>query len=107
MKIWMTAIVLLLVAGLAGVAEAAKKDKGVKGQITAIDGAKVTVSTGGKKNPMTVDVTTDANTVVTRDGKDAKVADLKVGDYVTVTPDTGTATSITASTTKPEKKPKA
>jgi hypothetical protein len=107
MKIWMTALVLLLMVGLTGVAEAAKKEKAVKGQISAIDGAKITVTTGGKKNPATVDVTTDDKTMVTRDGKDAKVADLKVGDYVSITPDTGTAEKITASTTKPEKKPKA
>ena len=107
MKIWTSAIVLLLIAGLAGVSEAAK-EKHLKGQISAIDGAKITITSGGKKNPKTVEITTDDKTTVSRDEKDAKVADLKVGDYVMVSPLTGTATHIEASTTKPEKKkPKA
>lgn len=106
MKIWTTAIVFLLIAGMAGVAEAAK-EKALKGKISAVDGMKITVTSGGKKNPQTVDVTCDDKTTVTLDGKDAKVADLKSGYYVSITPATGTATSITATTTKPEKKPKA
>ena len=106
MKLCMTALVLLLVASMATVSEAAK-DKPLKGQISAIDGMKITVSSGKKSSPTTTDVTCDEKTTVTRDGKDAKVTDLKTGDYVTITPATGTATSIVATTTKPEKKPKA
>lgn len=109
MKIWTTAIVLLLIAGFAGVSEAAKekgKEKPLKGQISAIDGAKITVTSGGKKNPKTVEITTDDKTTVTLDDKEAKVADLKVGNYVLITPASGVATQIKATTTKPEKKPK-
>ena len=111
MKIWMTAIVLLLVAGIAGAAETKtetkKEGKGLRGQISKIDGMTLTVTSGGKKNPKTTEVTVDDKTAVTRDGKDAIVTDLAVGDYVMISPADGTAKTIKASTTKPEKKPKA
>jgi hypothetical protein len=110
MKIWMTAIVLLLAAGIAGAAETKtetkKEGKGLRGQISKIDGMTLTVTSGGKKNPKTTEVVMDDKTTVTRDGKDAKATELVVGDYVMVTPASGTATSIKASSTKPERKPK-
>lgn len=107
MKLWTNLVALILIVGLAGVAEA-KKDKGsdLKGQITAVDGMKLTITSGKKKKAQMVDVTCDDKTAVTRDGQPAKVADLKSGDYVSVMPAIGTPTTITATTTAPEKKAK-
>ncbi|MBI5723685.1 MAG: hypothetical protein HZA50_06995 [Planctomycetes bacterium] len=51
-----------------------------------------------------VKVATDDKTVVTLDQKEAKVADLKEGYFVRVTPAEGTATKIEASTKGPEHK---
>lgn len=108
-------LVNLLVAGLilcvAGAviaqdAPSTRPARGIGGQITKIDGATLTIKTmarGGAEGKE-VTVTTDDKTTVTIDKKDAKVADLKVDMYVRVTPATGTATKITASTTKPERR---
>ena len=49
-------------------------------------------------------VTEYLRTSVTVDGKEAKIEEVKAGYYVTITPAEGKATSITATTTKPEKK---
>ena len=109
MKIWMSAIVALLVCGLVGVAQAEKPAKGtrpIRGQVVsvAVDRTNVVVMTVGKKGGE-VTVTTDKETKVTIDGADATLADLKKDMWVIVKPGTGLATSIKASTTKPEKKP--
>jgi len=64
------------------------------GAICKIDGAKISVKSA--KDKAVVEVATDDQTSVTLDGKAAKVADLKVGMNVTVTPATGTATNIVA-----------
>ena len=73
------------------------------GQIVKVDGAGVTVKpTMSRDANAVVVVATDANTTVTIDKTVSKVADLKADLYVTVTPRTGTATKIEATTKKPE-----
>ena len=110
MKSWMVTIVALLVMSLVGVVEAKKPTEGkpVKGQIVSVaaDGTSVVVKTAGKKSTE-ITVSTDAKTQVTIDGTDAKLSDLKKDEYVVITPALGTAEKITATTKKPEKKPKA
>jgi hypothetical protein len=117
MKLWLSVIVAVLAIGLAGVSEAAKGNKGagkggagkgdhgLKGVIQSVsaDGS-VVLTAGHKKNPTEVTVTTDVHTQVTIDGKEAKLSDLKPGLYALVTPATGTAKEIKASTEKPKKK---
>jgi len=114
MKVWMSAIVAMLVCGLVSVAQAkkpadgTKPDKPVKGKIVSVaaDGTNVVVMTSGKKaNEVTV--TTDDKTKVTIDGADAKLSDLKKDQWVEISPGIGLATSIKATTKKPEKKPAA
>jgi hypothetical protein len=70
----------------------------LKGTVVKVEEAKVTVKVGDKE----VVVVTDSKTVVTLDGKDAKVADLKAGLRVSVTPVEGVATTIKARTPKAE-----
>ncbi len=76
----------------------------LRGQITKVDGAKITVKVQGRgpnAEAKEVEVATDEKTVVTLDEKEAKVADLKADMYVTVTPAEGTATKIVATTKAP------
>lgn len=131
MNKWTTVLALAAVLAFAGVAEAAKankpankttankatkakSDKPLHGQISGISADKdkgvtsITVSTGTKKKAdQTVTITADAGTTVTIDGQSGKLADLKSGEYVTVSPATGKATTIAASTTGKTKANKA
>ena len=95
MKLMSKLMIVLAIAGIAMVAQAkdkaAKGDPVLKGTVSKVDGANVTVTTAKKGD---VVVATDDKTVVTVDGKDAKVADLKADMKVVVTPATGTATKI-------------
>lgn len=119
MKFWTKLLVPVLALSLVGVAEAkdaaAKGAKGAKkgkkdtvaGKILSVSGATVTVSTGGKKaGAKEVSITTDDKTAITIDGTASKVADLKPGEKVVVSPATGTATEIKATSAK-AKAPKA
>lgn len=106
------AVLMALVATLcmAGIAQAkdpaAKKEKKeakaemVQGTVSSVDAngnVKVTPKTKKGEAPATdLSVATDASTVVTIDGKPGKVADLTPGMHVKVTPKTGTATKIDA-----------
>lgn len=97
MKVWTLLAALVFLSGLTGVAEAKKKDAPPATpalQITALEGMKLTI-TGG------MEVTCDDKTTITRDGQTVKIANLKVGDYVAVSPTIGTPTSVTATTTAP------
>jgi len=119
-------LVFVAVMSFAGVAEAAKAnkpgnkttankakaDKPLRGQITGISSVEgvtsIFVSTGGKKKAgQTVTITADNSTTVTIDGQSGKLADLKSGEYVTVSPAAGKATTIAASTTGTSKANKA
>ena len=72
--------------------------KALKGAVVKVDGDKLTIKAKDKETV----VATDANTKVTIDGKDAKLADLKEGQMVTVTPAEGTATTIVVAAAKPK-----
>lgn len=104
MKVGIWLLALALCIGFTGTAHAAKEKKGkaLRGKITKVEDGKITVKHGSDE----VTVSTDDKTSVTLDGKDAKVADLKEGLFVAVTPAEGTATSITATTKRPEHKKK-
>lgn len=87
-----------------------KAGKGLKGQVVSVadDGKSIVISTGKKADAKQQTVELDAQVSVTVDGAPAAdgVKALKSGMYVMVSPAEGKATSITASTTKPEKKAK-
>jgi hypothetical protein len=98
-KIVVLMLAACLVTGLTVMAADEKPaDSPLKGKVVKVDGTNVVVSTevGGEKKEVTV--ATDDKTVVTVDGKDAKLADLKADMDVTITPATGTATKIEATT---------
>lgn len=88
--------------------KAAKADKPLKGKVVSVgagDGGevKIVVHAGGsKKNAQDVTVTTNADTVVTLDGKTIKADELQPGERVTVTPAAGIATKIDATKKEPK-----
>ena len=86
-----------LLAGQVFGVEAAKLPT-LAGVVVKVEEAKVTVKAGEQE----VVVVTDAKTAVTVDGKEAKVADLKAGQKVVVTPVEGIATKIKAHTPRVE-----
>jgi len=86
----------LLAGQVMGADEA--KPTTLAGTVVKVEEAKVTVKAGEQE----VVVVTDDKTVVTVDGKEANVADLKAGQEVVVTPAEGTATKIEATTPKVE-----
>jgi hypothetical protein len=76
---------------------------GLRGKIVSINGSSVVIQSHGRKDgKSTMTVVTDANTMVTIDGKSSKVSDLTAGLFVRVSPSEGTATIISATSTKPE-----
>jgi hypothetical protein len=78
---------------------------GVRGAVVKVDGDKLTIKSGGKDAAKEVVIATDANTKIKdAEGKDLKLADLKEGTLVMVSPAEGTAQTITVA---PAKKPKA
>jgi hypothetical protein len=79
------------------------KQKAVRGEVVSVDGSTLKVKTGKKGQEQEVNVATDANTVVMIEGKPAKLADLKPGQKVQITPDTGTAAKIAVPAAKPKK----
>jgi hypothetical protein len=93
-------LAVFAVLGMVSFCVAQDAPKSLAGTVVKVDGANVTVKAADKE----VVVATDENTAVTVDGKAAKVADLKAGMAVTVTPETGTATKIVATTPKPVEK---
>lgn len=80
-----------------------KKAKGVRGKVVKVDGDKLVLSSGKKGEEKEVAVTTGASTKVVIDGKEAKLADLKAGQVVMVSPAEGTAETITVAAAKPKK----
>ena len=76
-----------------------KKAKNVRGEVVKVDGNKVTIKVKDKE----VVVTTDDKTQVTIEGNTGKVADLKPGQKVVVTPAEGTATKISVPKAKEKK----
>jgi hypothetical protein len=108
MKLFIALLVAALTISFVGTAQAAKekKGKGLKGQVVSVaaDGKSIVVSTGKKSDAKQSTIELDDSCTVTIDGAPGKVADLKAGLYVLVSPAEGKATSITATTAKPEKK---
>jgi hypothetical protein len=104
----MLGLALLSFVGIAQAAQANKAAKGPKalnGTILKIDGTSITVKHPVKNaDPKEVVVATDKDTKITLDGNEAKLADLKEGMRVKVTPATGTAKTIDAKTVKPRAK---
>ena len=110
---WLTKLLLpVLVLGVVGVADAKGKKDGLAGKIVSVTTNSITIQTRHKKGAAggaaaveTVTVQTDASTLVTIDGVAGKsVRDLQAGERVRVTPSTGTATLIEATTKKHHKK---
>jgi len=100
-------LAVFAVLGMVSFCVAQDAPKTLVGTVVKVDGANVTVKVADKEAVVPtkeVVVATDEKTAVTVDGKEAKVADLKAGMAVTVTPDTGTATKIVATTPKPVEK---
>ena len=108
MKVWMSVLALVVCFGFVGEVHAAKGDKkGLRGKISSVDGKSVVVTARAKgAGAGDVTVATDDNTSITVDGNKASVGDLKAGMFVTVSPAAGTAATITATTTRPERKNK-
>jgi hypothetical protein len=77
-----------------------KKAKNVRGEVVKVDGNKVTIKVKDKE----IVIATDDKTQVTIEGNAGKLADLKPGQKVVVTPAEGTATKISVPKAK-EKKP--
>ena len=98
-------IMMVMVAPVAGKEKKGKEGAAasatLKGKVVSVQDANVVVKAAKKE----VTVATDDKTKVTLDGNEAKVADLKAGMLVIVTPAEGTATEIKATSPK-EKKPK-
>jgi hypothetical protein len=115
MKLWMTVLAVLALAVMtatvpaadkpAKAAKAAKK-AGLKGSIVKVDGSKLVISSGKKSDAKEVTVETDDKTVVTVEGQPAKLADLKPGQKVVVSPETGTAQTIDVPKAKAKADPK-
>ena len=83
------AAVLGLVCAFVSTGIPAEEQKAAQlvGEVTKIDVKAETVvvkDTSSEKEAKEVEVTADAKTTITIDGKDAKLADLKSGDKVTV-----------------------
>jgi len=80
------------------------------GKIVKVEGTNIVVASRNRDTKETKEVTvaTDANTKVTLDEKEATLADLKADMFVRITPATGTAEKVIASTKMRErpKKPK-
>ncbi len=109
-SLWTIAVVLGAFLGGAGIIRAAAttepSDKALKGTIVSIasDNTSIVVNTGTKKSPSNTTVTVDAKTTYTLDGNTVKITDLKAGLQVSITPATGTAKTVTATTPTTKKK---
>lgn len=103
-------VAILGMVGFAMAQDAPKKERtrGIFGKIVKVDGKNIVVATRtrGSEDTKEVTVATDDKTVVTLDEKEAKLADLKADMFVRITPATGTAEKVIASTKMPERKKK-
>jgi hypothetical protein len=119
MKIWTKLLAVLAVAMMTAAVPAedkpakgdkpaktekkAKKAAGVKGTVVKVDGSKLVISTGKKAEAKEVTVETNDKTVFMVDGQAAKLADLKAGQKVVITPETGTAEKVEVPVAKAKK----
>ena len=107
MKFFIAMTVLVISLALAGdaMAKGAGGKHGLRGKIVSVSGNSVVIQTHSKTDgKATKTVVTDANTMVTIDGKSSKVSDLTAGLFVRVSPSEGTATTIAALSSRPEHK---
>lgn len=112
MRTFSQVVALLAVMLFAGAAFAARdkaageaksaREPALRGEVVKVDGANLVVKTKTQERT----VATDANTQVVVEGAPAKLADLKAGQKVTVTPPKGTATKIEVGKPKTPKAPK-
>jgi hypothetical protein len=113
MKNLMTVLALgaAMTLGAVSGAKAAAADKPLKGKITSIkpddDKKSMDFVVVKGKNKDEITFVADDSATVTVDGATAKLADLTVGEYVTVTPASGKPTSIVALTKRQKKTPAA
>jgi hypothetical protein len=108
MKLIRNVVVAVAILGLVGFVQAAnatkkaaKKDA-LTGVVVEVDGANVVINARVDGEVKKVTVATDANTVVTIDGKEGKLSGLKEKMTVRVSPAKGTALKIDAKTPKPK-----
>jgi RNase P/RNase MRP subunit p29 len=78
------------------------KETTAEGKAVKVDGSKLTYNDSKDKKEQTVDVPAEAK--VTRDGKDAKLADIKKDDDVTIKSKDNKVTEVTAKPGKPSDK---
>ena len=105
-------LALAVVLGMVGIAVAAEGDApkrtrppGLRGQIVKVEGTNVVIKKWAREEADRKEVTVDASgAAVTIDGAEAKLADLKAGMYAAITPETGKAEKIVATTKRPERK---
>ena len=83
--------------------KAAKKAAGLRGTVVKVDGSKLVLSTGKKAEAKEVTVETNDKTAFMVDGQAAKLADLKPGQKVVITPETGTAEKVEVPVVKAKK----
>jgi len=106
MQVFAKFLAVLAIVGFVGFVGAADKPAkegkkaGVRGEVVSVDGASVKIKTKDGE----VTVATDDKTVVTVDGAASKVADLKAGQRVMVSPATGTAATIEVKTAQKKAK---
>ena len=110
MKTWTKLFAVLAIVMMVSAVQAAdpakpgKKAKGLRGTVIKVDGTNLVINSAKKgEDKKEVTVATDAKTVVTIEGKEGKLADLHEGQRVSITPDTGTAETISVAAPKPKK----
>lgn len=104
MKLFTQAVVLALVLGLAGVAEAKKQkdNSGIKGKIVSVSPTAITIQHKEKGSaPEQLTIKIDANTTIEVNGVSSKFSGLQAGQHVRVQGGTdGPATDIQATSGK-------
>lgn len=115
MKFWMMTLALAAVLGFGNFAQAVNAGKhghghghGLHGKIESVGTNSFTMTTGGKKNPHTLTINFDANTVIMIDGVKGTLDASVVGKHATIAGsangDTVAATAVTVSTKSHHKK---
>ncbi len=112
MKICICILAAMFSLSLASTTFAAKGNKGLRGQVVSVadDHMSIVVNVGRKADAKEQTIKLASAAEVTVDGKKVELKDLKenlkAGYYVMISPADGEATSITATSSKPEKKVK-
>jgi ribosomal protein L21E len=96
LKLLLVAGVVLGIAGIVWCQESRPRPNGIFGTIVKVDGKNVIVKTGRGDQAKEVTVATDDKTEFVVDAEAGKLEDLKAEMRVFITPATGTATKVTA-----------